>query len=151
MTMNDLAGAMREGLFALAVGAGLQVMQALMDESVTALCGPKGRPDPNRTAVRHGVEDGSVTLGGRRVGVRRPRVRTADRSAEIAVTAYELFNSTEVLGEMALERMMAKLSTRRYPAGLEPIGTEAAATARSTSKSAVSRRFVAITERALDR
>jgi len=67
----------------------------------------------------------------------------------VAVPAYELFASTELLGEMALERMMAKLSTRRYSAGLEPVGTQVEATSRSTSKSAVSRRFVAATETAL--
>ena len=55
-------------------------------------------------AVRHGTADGSVTLGGRRVPVRRPRVRTADDTAEVAVPAYELFASTELLGEMALQR-----------------------------------------------
>ena len=91
-----------------------------------------------------------MTLGGRRVPVRRPRVRTADRSAEVAVPAYELFASTELLGELALERMMAKLSTRRYGAGLEPVGAAIEASARSTSRSAVSRRFVQMTERALD-
>ena len=63
--------------------------------------------------------------------------------------AYDLFASTELLGEMALERMMAKLSTRRYPAGLEPVGRPSRPTARSTSKSAVTRRFVAATESAL--
>ena len=150
VAMADLAGAMREGLLALAVGAGLQVMQALMDESVTALAGPKGRHDPNRTAVRHGDENGSVTLGGRRVAVRRPRVRSADHKTELAVPAYELFTSTELLGELALEKMMAKLSTRRYTAGLEPVGTAVTNTASATSRSAVSRRFVAMTERALD-
>ena len=118
-----------EGLLALAVGAGLQVMQVLMDESVTALAGPKGKHDPDRAAVRHGTEDGSVVLGGRQVPVRRPRVRTADRSAEVAVPAYELFSLTELLGELALERMMAKLSTRRYRAGLEPVGSAVDATA----------------------
>ena len=150
VAMADLAGAMREGLLALAVGAGLQVMQALMDESVTALAGPKGRHDPNRTAVRHGDENGSVTLGGRRVAVRRPRVRSADHKTELAVPAYDLFTSTELLGELALEKMMAKLSTRRYTAGLEPVGTAVANAASATSRSAVSRRFVAMTERALD-
>ena len=85
-----------------------------MEESVTELAGPKGRHDPNRVAGRHGHEDGSVTLGGRRVPVRRPRVRAADGSGEVAVPAYELFASTELLGQLALERMMAKLSTRRY-------------------------------------
>jgi putative transposase len=150
VAMSELTVAMREGLLALAVGAGLQVMQVLMDESVTTLCGPKGAHDPDRTAVRHGTEAGSVVLGGRQVPVRRPRVRSADKTAEVAVPAYELFASTELLGEVALERMMAKLSTRRYRAGLEPVGDAVEASARSTSRSAVSRRFVAMTERALD-
>jgi transposase-like protein len=117
---------------------------------VSALAGPKGRHDPARSAVRHGSEDGSVVLGGRQLRVRRPRVRTADRSAEVAVPAYELFSSTEVLGALALERMMAKLSTRRYRAGLEPVGSQVARVASGTSRSAVSRRFVAMTERALE-
>ncbi len=149
LAMAELAENVREGLLALAVGAGLQVMATLMAEDVTALCGPKGRHDPERTAVRHGSEAGSVTLGGRRVPVRRPRVRTADNTAEVPVASYELFASTELLDGLALEKMMAKLSTRRYRAGLEPVGTTVAATAKSTSRSAVSRRFVAATERAL--
>jgi len=149
VAMAELTGAVKEGLLALAVGAGLQVVQAMMEESVVALAGPKGRHDPDRTAVRHGREDGAVTLGGRRVPVRRPRVRSADGSAEVVVPAYEHFASADLLGELALERMMAKLSTRRYRAGLEPVGEAVEATARSTSRSAVSRRFVARTEVAL--
>ena len=149
LAMAELAGAVKEGLLALAVGAGLQVMQVMMEEGVTELAGPKGRHDRNRVAVRHGHENGSVTLGGRRVPVRRPRVRAADGSGEVAVPAYELFASTELLGELALERMMAKLSTRRYPTGLEPVGSAVEAAATSTSKSSVSRRFVARTEVAL--
>ncbi|HET9566348.1 MAG TPA: IS256 family transposase [Mycobacterium sp.] len=149
VAMAELAGAVKEGLLALAVGAGLQVMQVMMDDSVTALAGPKGRHDPARRAKRHGSEAGSVALGGRRVPVRRPRVRSADGLTELAVPAYELFNGTEILDRVALERMMAKLSTRRYPAGLEPVGAAIEAAATSTSRSAVSRRFVALTERAL--
>jgi transposase-like protein len=140
---------MQEGLLALAVGAGLQVMQALMDADVTALAGPKGRHDQGRTAVRHGRERGSVTLGGRRVAVTRPRVRAADGSGELSVPSYELFTSTEVLGTMALEKMLAGLSTRRYAVGLEPVGQQVSETSSATSKSAVSRRFVAMTETAL--
>ncbi len=149
LAMADLAETVKEGLLALAVGAGFGVMQVMMAESVTGLCGPKGVHDPDRTAVRHGSEDGSVTLGGRRVPVRRPRVRSADGSTELPVAAYDVFTSTDLLGAMALQRMMAKLSTRRYSAGLEPVGSQVDAVARSTSKSAVSRRFVAATETAL--
>ena len=149
VAMAEIGGAVREGMLALAVATGLQVMDAMMEESVTALAGPKGRHLPDRTAVRHGTEAGSVALGGRRVPVRRPRVRAVDGSGELAVDAYEAFSGSDLLGEIALERMMAKLSTRRYRAGLEPVGTEVEAKARSTSKSAVSRRFVARTETAL--
>ena len=74
VAMAEIAENMKEGLLALAVGAGLQVMQTLMEADVTAQAGPKGRHNPNRTAVRHGHERGSVTLGGRRVAVSRPRI-----------------------------------------------------------------------------
>jgi len=150
VVMAEVVADLHEGLLALAVGTGLQVMSALMEEDVTALAGPKGKHNSDRVAVRHGHEDGSVTLGGRRVPVQRPRVRAADGSGELPVGAYGLFNSTELLGRLAMEKMLAGLSSRRYaPVGLEPVGEQVTASARSTSKSAVSRRFVASTETAL--
>jgi putative transposase len=149
VALTELAGEVQEGLLALAVGTGLQVLTALMEEDVTARCGVKGRHDPTRTATRHGHGAGSVTLGGRRVPVVRPRMRASDGSGELPVAAYELFSQTEVLGRMAMERMLAGLSTRRYRVGLEPVGTRVELCATATSKSAVSRRFVAATETAL--
>src|SRR6266496_3069631 len=149
VALAEIAESATEGLLALAVGAGLQVLGTLMEESVVALAGPKGKHNPDRTAVRHGHEHGSVTLGGRRVAVQRPRVRAADGSGELPVAAYELFSGTEILGRLALERMLGGLSTRRYPVGLEPVGAKVAQTATGTSKSAVSRRFVAMTHTAL--
>ena len=149
VAMSEIAESMGEGLLALAVGAGLQVMAALMEADVNTLAGPKGRHNMVRMAVRHGRERGSVTLGGRRVPITRPRVRAADGSGEVAIASYELFSSTELLGKMALERMLAGLSTRRYPVGLEPVGGQVDEKSSATSKSAVSRRFVAMTETAL--
>jgi len=149
VAMAKIAGCMREALLALAVGTGLQVMQALMETEVTALAGPEGGHDANLSAVRHGHERGSVTLGGRRVPVTRPRIRAADGSKELPVPTFELFGSTELLGAMAMERMLAGLSTRRSPVGLEPVGEQVTATASATSKSAVSRKFVTMTQTAL--
>jgi putative transposase len=149
VALVEIAESAKEGLLALAVGAGLQVLGTLMEESVAALAGPKHKHDPDRVAVRHGHEQGSVTLGGRRVPVKRPRVRAADGSGELPVAAYELFSQTEVLGRLALERMLGGLSARRYPVGLEPVGSQAEQAATGTSKSAVSRRFVAMTQTAL--
>ncbi len=149
VAMNEIAADMREGLLALAVGAGLQVMAQLMEADVSAVCGPRGKHDPERAATRHGTERGSVTLGGRRVPVTRPRVRAVDGNGEVPVATYELLTSTELLGRMAMERMLAGVSTRRYPVALEPVGEATERDARSTSRSAVSRKFVAMTEHAL--
>ena len=52
----------------------------------------------------------------------RPRVRAADGSGELHLPSYDLFSSTEILGRMAMEKMLAGLSSRRYTAGLEPAG-----------------------------
>jgi hypothetical protein len=71
------------------------VLQAMLAEDVARLVGAKGRHNPDRTAVRHGNEPGQVTLGGRRVRVRRPRVRSADGSGELPVPTYQVFAATE--------------------------------------------------------
>ncbi|MGH7001625.1 MAG: IS256 family transposase [Stellaceae bacterium] len=150
VALHELAGACKEGLLALAVGTGMQVMQSLFEEEVTAIAGPKGKHNPERTAVRHGSEAGGVTLGGRRVAVQRPRVRTADGAQEVSVPAYDAFAGRDQLSRMALERMLAGLSTRRYATGLEPVGSAIEERASGTSKSAVSRRFVQLTRTALE-
>ena len=62
----------------MSVAAGMAVMQAMFKAKVIAAVGVKGEHNPGRTAVRHGTEKGSVTLGGRRVQVTRPRARTPD-------------------------------------------------------------------------
>lgn len=53
---GELTGELREGLLGLAVGAGLQVLVALMEKDVASACGPHGRRDPQRVAARHGTE-----------------------------------------------------------------------------------------------
>lgn len=149
VAMSEIAADVSEGLLALAVGAGLQVLAAMMAEDVTAACGPPGQHNPDRVGYRHGAGAGAVGLGGRRVPVQRPRVRAADGSGELPVPTYEALAGTEVLGRLAMSRMLAGLSTRRYSLGLEPVGRVVEETASGTSRSAVSRRFVARTETAL--
>jgi len=148
VAVAELAGAAREGLLALAVGTGLGVLASLLEADVDRLVGPRGRHNPERVAVRHGTQPGQVTLGGRRVGVDRPRVRRADGAGELPLPTWQGFAGTQLLDQLAVERMLAKLSTRRYGAGLEPVGIQVEQAANSTSKSAVSHRFVAATEQA---
>jgi len=138
------AARMQEGLLAASVAIGLDVMAELMEAEVTDVAGPKGRHNAERAAYRHGHEDASVALGGRRVGVRRPRVRSVE-GAEVHLDSYDTFASADLLTAHTVAAMMAGLSTRRYEGALEPVGAEVAEAASSTSKSAVSRRFVAAT------
>lgn len=145
IALTELAGAAREGLLALSVGVGLAVVQELFQEEVNRLVGPRGRHDPGRTANRHGEERRQLTLGGRRVEVSKPRVRTTEGS-EVPLRTYRAFASRDLLTGVALERMLAGLSSRRYEASLEPVGE---VKGRATSAAAVSRRFQAGTRRML--
>ncbi|WP_422718005.1 IS256 family transposase [Gaiella occulta] len=121
----------------------------MMEEEVVDVVGAKGRHDAERTAVRHGHESGEVTLGGRRVGVERPRVRSADGRAEMRLQTYVYFADRDPLSRSVLERMLAGVSTRRYRRTQEPVGSEVEQAARSTSRSAVSRTFIERTRRSL--
>jgi putative transposase len=137
---------MREGLLAASTAVGLEVMAELMETEITDLAGPKGKHNPARTAKRHGGQDGTVTLGGRRVPVRRPRVRTVGNDEhELTLESYATLVSTDLLAEGVVARMLGGLSTRSYPVGLEPVGAQVEQTATGTSHSAVSRRFVTAT------
>jgi putative transposase len=140
--LGRLVGAAKEGLLALSVEVGLGVLVELLEQEVDEAVGPRGKWNPDRTAVRHGHENGEVTLGGRRVQVRRPRARTADGESEVPLKTYEHFAERDQLEGVVLERMLAGVSTRRYRRAQEPVGPEVETDARSTSKSAVSRTFV---------
>src|SRR3954468_21524786 len=111
--LGELVGAAREGLLALSVGVGLGVVHELMELEVEEVVGPKGKHDPDRVAVRHGHEAGSMTLGGRRVPVRRPRVRTADDERELPVATYEYFADRDPLTRAVMDRMLAGVSTSK--------------------------------------
>ena len=147
--LGELAAAAREGLLALSVGVGLGVLAELMEEEVVEVVGAKGKHDRERVAVRHGHEAGAVTLGGRRVAVERPRIRSADGSSELSLATYRHFADRDPLTRVVLERMLAGVSTRRYRRIQEPVGREVEQRARSISKSSVSRAFVERTRKAL--
>ncbi len=148
--MAEIAESAREGLLALAVGTGDAGDGRHVRRGRDPAVRTGGKHNPGRAGYRHGAGAGSVTLGGRRIPVTRPRARAAGGSGELHLPSYDLFSSTEVLSRLALEKMLAGLSSRRYEHGLEPAGQAVAARAASISKSAVSRRFVAATETALE-
>jgi putative transposase len=147
--LGELVGAAREGLLALSVGVGLRVVHELMELEVTEIVGPKGKHDPDRAAKRHGHEDGSMTLGGRRVSVSRPRIRSADDEHELPVSSYEYFTTRDPLQRAVMDRMLAGVSTRKFARVGEPVGETVERAATSTRKSTVSEMFIEKTRTAL--
>lgn len=147
--LGELVGAAKEGLLALSVGVGLSVVHELMEAEVDEVVGPKGRHDDTRTATRHGHESGSMTLGARRVAIKRPRVRSADGERELPLATYSHFADRDPLTRAVMDRMLAGVSSRRFATVGEQVGSEVAEGASSTSKSAVSREFVEHTRTAL--
>jgi putative transposase len=147
--LGELVGAAREGLLALSVGVGLGVVHELMEAEVTEVVGSKGKHNPDRVAKRHGHEDGSMTLGGRRVAVSRPRMRSADDEHELPVETYGYFADRDPLTRAVMDRMLAGVSTRKFAVVGEPVGGEVEASASATSKSTISELFIERTRTAL--
>jgi transposase-like protein len=147
--LGELVGAAREGLLALSVGVGLGVVHELMELEVEDVVGAKGKHNPDRVAKRHGHENGSMTLGGRRVKVRRPRMRTTDDEHELPVQSYEHFADRDPLTRAVMDRMLAGVSTRRFAPVGEPVGSEVEQASASTGKTAVSDMFIERTRTAL--
>ncbi len=120
-----------------------------MEAEVDEVVGTKGKHDRQRSAVRHGHENGSMTLGGRRVNVSRPRIRSADGSQELPLASYEHFADRDPLTRAVMDRMLAGVSTRRFSGVGEPVGCEVEREASSTSHSTVSELFIKRTRTAL--
>lgn len=144
--LSLLTERMREGLMAAATAVGLAVLDEVQRAELDAVVGPKGKHNAGRTAVRHGVEESTLPMGGRRVGAKRHRVRATDGSGEVELVSWSTLASTDLLDSHAVGSMLAGVSTRDYAGLLEPVGVDAAA----VSRSAVSRRFVKATKAGLD-
>lgn len=142
VALAEVAGAAREGVLALSVACGLQVVSEILAADVARICGPKGKHDADRAAYRHGTEPRQLPLGGALIQADRPRVRGTD-GGEVELPTWEVFSQRDLLGQIALGRMLAGLSARRYRAGSEPVGE---VELRGTSRSAISRRFRRATE-----
>ena len=148
--LGELVGAAREGLLALSVGVGLGVVHELMEAEVTEVVGPKGKWNPERTAKRHGHEGGSLTLGARRVKVRRPRMRSAEDEHELPLGTYEHFADRDPLTRAVMDRMLAGVSTRKFAGVSEPVGADVEQEASATSRTSVSEAFIERTQTALE-
>jgi transposase-like protein len=131
-----------DAFFDLCVHSGRQVLDAMMEQDREELCGPRWQHDPDRSAGRAGTTASEVTLGGRRIQVTRPRVRNVD-GQEMELPSFGFARRRDALDRHALNAVACGVSTRKYARSLDPLPSDLKE--RSTSKSSVSRRYVAMT------
>ena len=136
----------RHAFLGLCIDAGQKVLAAMMEADRIALCGPKGVPDTARRAVRGGTTASQVVLGGQRIAVRRPRARSTTEG-ELALRSFEWAAGGDPLDAATMAAIAAGVSTRRYASTQEPV--PARHQPRAASKSAVSRRFVQLSQEQL--
>jgi putative transposase len=141
-----LVDVLRAGLFEAVVAAGSAEAMRMLEEQRDAICGPRYRHLEERAAYRHGSCPGSVVMGGRRVTMPRPRVRSAE-GKELELPLWSRWSQEDPLEQRAMKQMLLGVSTRRYAGSLEQLPTSISV--RGTSRSAVSRRFVAGTKKRL--
>jgi transposase-like protein len=134
-----------KGLMNLSIELGLEVLQQILEYDADELAGPKGKHSRCRQAYRHGKEQTSVTLGGQKVKIRKPRVRSLDNQ-ELSLKSLSLFQNGDPLDESVLARLLSGVSCRKYERTLDPANVEGKG---STSKSTVQRRFSQAMERAM--
>lgn len=146
--LAGLASTIKDGLLAFSAAAGLAVMQEMMTQELTEQIGPKHAKLADRSGNWHGTTQGSVVLGGRKVSVSRPRGRGVS-GEELELETWKTFSSEDLFRSLVVERMLAGVATRRHADVAESLGEELDAKSKATTKSSVSRRFVAATEDAL--
>ena len=132
----------KTAFFGLCLHVGQQVLQAMMEQDREQLCGPKHQPNPERRAYRSGSAPSEVVLGGRRVVMPRLRARSVT-GEELALPSFTYASAADPLDAHTFEAIAVGVSTRQYARTLDPLPAELSE--RAVSKSAVSRRFVALT------
>lgn len=138
----------KQALREVMLSAGTDVLMALLEQDREALCGPRHEQSEGRENHRYGYDTGPLVLGGRKVAVRKPRVRSISGDEEIELPTWRQFSGEDPLTERAMEQMLVGVTTRKYERSLEPLpeGLES----QGTSRSSVSRRFVARTSARVD-
>ena len=128
--------------FDLCIDAGQQVLTAMMEQDREDLCGPAWKRDADRKAGRAGTTRSEVTLGGRRIPMARPRVRSKE-GREVELPSFAFAARRDPLDRQTVDAVACGVSTRKYARSLDTLPEEI--DERSVSKSSVSRRYVAMT------
>ncbi len=124
--------------------AGVSALSRMMGQDADDLCGPRYGQKDGKAGHRWGKTQGKIGFHGGKVSLDRPRVRARD-GQEMALPSWEAARSEDLLSRWAMNLMLINVSTRRFGRAVRlPEGDIPATAGAGVSKSAVSRRFVAL-------
>ena len=115
LPLVDLLIDTRAELMQLAVASGLKVLTTMLEEDRTAICGHRYQHQVQRQASRAGTVPSEVVLGGRKVALRRPRVRA--NGAEVPLPTFQAMASEDPLNRRVVEQMLVGVATRQLALG----------------------------------
>ena len=146
-TLGDAMEEVRQSVDRFCLLAGIEALQEMMEEDATVVCGARHRRHGDRRGYRWGKTESEIGYHGGRVKVPRPRVR--DHSGkEVNLESWQVLRDGDLLLEWALNLMVLNVSTRKYRRAVRlPEGDLPGVKGDGTSKSAVSRRFVALSRK----
>ena len=126
------------------LASGMEALAEMMDRDAQAICGPRHARGRDRRGHRWGKTKGKIGFHGGKVTVHRPRVRSFD-GREAALPTWTAAQAEDWLGRWAMNLMLINVSTRKLRRAVRlPEGDLPAIAWDGTSKSAASRRFVAL-------
>ncbi len=132
--------------------AGVETLGEMLDEDSEVLCGARHARTAERQGHRWGTTQSESAYHGGKVKLTRPRVRDL-AGKEMSLPSWELLSDPALLQSWAMNIMLLTVSTRKYARAVrlpgEASGDLPARAGDATSKSAVSRRFVAMTRKKL--
>jgi transposase-like protein len=124
--------------------AGIGAMEQVLREDAQRLTGPRHGRGGGRVGQRWGMTKGKIGFHGGNVAVQRPRVRSYD-GHEVGLPSWKAAQAEDWLGRWAMNLMLINVSTRKLRRAVRlPEGDLPAIVGDGTSKSAASRRFVAL-------
>lgn len=135
----------RQSFHKFCLVAGMEALQELMEKDAAEICGDRYQRHDGRKGRRWGTLKGHAAFHGGRVAIDRPRLRSADGKREVELPSWEAAISEDLLGQWAMNQMLINVSTRKFRRSVRlPTGDIETVKGDSTSKSAVSRHFVAL-------
>jgi len=128
----------------LCLASGMEALGEMMEHDAQAICGPRHARGPFRRAHRWGKAKGKIGFHGGNIEIERPRLRSFE-GKEQALPSWEASVAEDWLGKWAMNQMLINVATRKFARSVRlPAGDVPAPVGAGLSKSAASRRFVAL-------